>query len=45
MLAAFYHFANGMWNFCITWGITVGVKAQQRVGAVAAVGSDEGLMK
>ncbi len=37
LAAACFHFANGLWTFCISWGITVGAKAQQRVGAVAAV--------
>lgn len=27
--AATFHFANGMWSFCVTWGITVGPKAQR----------------
>lgn len=37
--AACYHFANGIWSFCVSWGITVGEKAQKRVGmAAAAVG-------
>jgi succinate dehydrogenase / fumarate reductase, cytochrome b subunit len=27
--AAAFHFANGMWSFCVTWGITVGPKAQR----------------
>lgn len=35
--AACYHFANGIWSFCVSWGITVGEKAQQRVGAGAAL--------
>jgi len=35
--AACYHFANGIWSFCISWGITVGAKAQRRVGIGAAV--------
>lgn len=26
--AAAFHFSNGMWTFCISWGITVGKKAQ-----------------
>lgn len=26
-----YHFANGIWGFCITWGITVGKQAQRVV--------------
>jgi len=29
VLAATFHFANGMWSFCVTWGITVGPKAQR----------------
>jgi succinate dehydrogenase / fumarate reductase cytochrome b subunit len=35
--AACYHFANGIWSFCISWGITVGEQAQKRVGVVAAL--------
>lgn len=37
LAAACYHFANGIWTFCISWGITVGEKAQKRVsmGAMA----------
>ena len=30
LASAIYHFANGMWNFCITWGITVSRRSQQR---------------
>lgn len=26
------HFANGIWSFCIVWGITIGERAQQRMG-------------
>lgn len=37
LAAACFHFANGLWTFCISWGITVGAKAQQRFGYVAAV--------
>lgn len=29
VVAAAFHFANGMWSFCVTWGITVGPKAQR----------------
>lgn len=29
IIAAAFHFANGMWSFCVTWGITVGPKAQR----------------
>ena len=35
--ATVFHFCNGIWTFCITWGITVGERAQRRVG-LAAVG-------
>ena len=34
--AAVYHFANGLWTWAITWGLTVSQKAQQRWGAVCA---------
>ena len=37
LIAAVYHFANGLCTFCITWGITVGVGARKRV-SVAATG-------
>ncbi len=26
--ATSFHFANGLWNFCIKWGITVGERSQ-----------------
>lgn len=26
-----YHFANGLWGFCITWGITIGKRSQEAV--------------
>ena len=29
VVAAVFHFANGLWTFCITWGITVSPRAQQ----------------
>jgi len=29
VLAAVFHFTNGLWTFCITWGITVGPRAQR----------------
>jgi len=32
VLSAAFHFANGIWSFCIVWGITVGPKAQKRMG-------------
>lgn len=37
LAAASYHFANGLWTFCISWGITIGERAQKRVGMAAAV--------
>jgi succinate dehydrogenase cytochrome b subunit len=35
ILSATYHLANGIWTFCIVWGITVGPKAQRRMGWVS----------
>lgn len=29
VLAAVFHFANGLWAFLVSWGITVGAKAQR----------------
>ncbi|MHB1653035.1 MAG: succinate dehydrogenase/fumarate reductase transmembrane subunit [Desulfitobacteriaceae bacterium] len=29
LLSTFGHFSNGLWSFLVTWGITVGDKAQQ----------------
>jgi succinate dehydrogenase / fumarate reductase, cytochrome b subunit len=29
VLASVFHFTNGIWTFCITWGITVGQRAQR----------------
>lgn len=37
LLAACFHFANGIWGFCISWGIALGDKARQRIGALAAL--------
>jgi succinate dehydrogenase / fumarate reductase cytochrome b subunit len=31
VLAASYHLAYGVWNFCIRWGITVSERAQERI--------------
>ncbi|HPF37512.1 MAG TPA: succinate dehydrogenase cytochrome b558 subunit [Phycisphaerae bacterium] len=36
LAASVYHFSNGIFTFCITWGITVGEKAQKRVSMLAA---------
>jgi len=37
ILAACFHFANGMWAAGITWGLTVGARAQRRWGIVCLV--------
>lgn len=34
--ALVYHFANGLWTWAITWGITVSPQAQKRWGYVCA---------
>ncbi|MCP4592974.1 MAG: succinate dehydrogenase [bacterium] len=45
VLCAVYHFANGVWTFLITWGITVGPRAQRGAGfACAALGIVLGLI-
>ncbi|HUU82490.1 MAG TPA: succinate dehydrogenase [Phycisphaerae bacterium] len=36
LLAAVFHFANGIWTFLITWGIVIGPQAQRKVGWVCA---------
>src|SRR5262249_17994834 len=33
VLAASYHFGNGLWGFSVTWAITVGRRAQRLVAA------------
>lgn len=39
LAAAMFHFANGVWGFLISWGITIGPKSQKAAGfACAAVG-------
>jgi succinate dehydrogenase / fumarate reductase cytochrome b subunit len=35
VLASVFHFTNGLWTFCITWGITVGQRAQRVARALA----------
>jgi succinate dehydrogenase / fumarate reductase cytochrome b subunit len=35
--AATFHLSNGIWNFCIRWGITVSEKAQQACAKVCGV--------
>ncbi|HSA59569.1 MAG TPA: succinate dehydrogenase [bacterium] len=34
VLAAVFHFSNGLWSFLVTWGLTVGRKAQQATSAL-----------
>jgi succinate dehydrogenase / fumarate reductase cytochrome b subunit len=37
VLASVFHFTNGIWTFCITWGLTVGPQAQRAAQQVATV--------
>jgi len=37
VLAASFHFANGLWAFLISWGITVGEKAQRLSSRICLV--------
>ncbi|MCL6516579.1 MULTISPECIES: succinate dehydrogenase cytochrome b558 subunit [Alicyclobacillus] len=37
VVAATFHFANGLWSFCIHWGITVGQRAQRVTAYVTMV--------
>ncbi|OGW28745.1 MAG: succinate dehydrogenase, partial [Nitrospinae bacterium RIFCSPLOWO2_12_FULL_47_7] len=32
ILSATFHFANGLWGFCVSWGITIGPAAQRNAG-------------
>jgi succinate dehydrogenase / fumarate reductase cytochrome b subunit len=32
ILSATFHFANGLWAFCISWGILIGPRAQKYAG-------------
>ncbi len=32
LAAVCFHFANGIWGFCVSWGFTVSDRAQRRVG-------------
>jgi succinate dehydrogenase / fumarate reductase cytochrome b subunit len=36
VIVAVYHFANGIWTFMITWGFTIGERAQRKMGVIAA---------
>jgi len=35
LIAAVYHFANGICTFCITWGITIGDRSRRRLSVAA----------
>lgn len=37
LLSTIYHFCNGLWGFCITWGITIGKRAQDAMSIVGLV--------
>ncbi len=37
VLASVFHFTNGLWTFCVTWGITVGQQAQRAARAFSLV--------
>lgn len=36
LLAAVYHFSNGIVTFCITWGIAISVESRKRLSVAAA---------
>lgn len=35
ILAAVFHFSNGLWSFLITWGVTIGPKVQRASSAIS----------
>lgn len=37
VVASCYHFANGIWTFLITWGVTIGPRSQRIAGYACAV--------
>ena len=37
LAATCFHFANGLWGFCISWGITIGPKSQRISGVISAL--------
>ncbi|MFQ5449403.1 MAG: succinate dehydrogenase [Nitrospinaceae bacterium] len=37
ILSATFHFANGLWGFCISWGIVIGRRAQRNAGILFAL--------
>ena len=34
LAAVCFHFSNGIWGFCVSWGLTVSAKAQRNVGII-----------
>ena len=36
LASVMFHFANGIWGFCVSWGLTVSQKSQKIVGACSA---------
>lgn len=34
ILSATFHFANGLWGFCISWGLIIGPKAQRNASVM-----------
>ena len=36
VLSTVFHFTNGLWTFCITWGLTVGPQAQRAAQQMSA---------
>lgn len=37
LVATVYHFANGLWEFCIDWGFTVSMRSQYIMGIISIV--------
>ncbi len=37
ILSATFHFGNGLWGFCVSWGILVGPKAQRNAAVAFAL--------
>ena len=37
LAATCFHFANGLWGFCISWGITIGPKSQRASGIISSL--------
>jgi succinate dehydrogenase / fumarate reductase, cytochrome b subunit len=37
LACACFHLANGIWSFCIVWGLAISKKGQQRIGVVGAL--------